>query len=53
MTTVAGLAPGERGTAALHRGAMVARSSSDDLILRSSSVPVTLVPRSAGLSHVP
>ncbi len=31
MTTVAGLTPGERGTAALHLGAMVARSNGDDL----------------------
>ena len=31
MTTVVGLAPGERGTAALHLGAMVARSNGDDL----------------------
>ena len=31
MTTVAGLTPGERGNAALHLGAMVARSNGDDL----------------------
>ena len=31
MTTVAGLTPGERGTAALHLGAMVARANGDDL----------------------
>lgn len=31
MTVVAGLTPGERGTAALHLGAMVARSNGDDL----------------------
>ena len=31
MTTVAGLTPGERGDAALHLGAMVARSNGDDL----------------------
>lgn len=31
MTTVAGLTPGERGTAALHLGAMIARSNGDDL----------------------
>ena len=31
MTTVAGLTPGERGTAALHLGAMLARSTGDDL----------------------
>jgi nucleotide-binding universal stress UspA family protein len=31
VTTVAGLTPGERGDAALHLGAMVARSNGDDL----------------------
>lgn len=31
MTTVAGLTPGERGNAALHLAAMVARSDGDDL----------------------
>ena len=31
MTTVAGLTPGERGDAALHLGAVVARSTGDDL----------------------
>lgn len=31
MTTVAGLTPGERGDAALHLGALVARSNGDDL----------------------
>ena len=31
MTTVVGLTPGERGDAALHLGAMVARSNGDDL----------------------
>ena len=31
MTTVAGLTPGERGDAALHLAAMVARSNGDDL----------------------
>ena len=31
MTTVAGLTPGEHGHAALHLGAMVARSNGDDL----------------------
>jgi nucleotide-binding universal stress UspA family protein len=31
VTTVAGLTPGERGNAALHLGAMVARSNGDDL----------------------
>jgi nucleotide-binding universal stress UspA family protein len=31
MTTVVGLAPGEQGTAALHLGAMLARSAGDDL----------------------
>ena len=32
VTTVVGLAPGEHGNAALHLGAMVARSAGDDLV---------------------
>ncbi|WP_138732269.1 universal stress protein [Modestobacter excelsi] len=33
MTTVIGLAPNERGAAAVHLGSMLARSSSDDVVL--------------------
>lgn len=33
MTTLIGLAPGERGTAALHLGAMMARSAEDPLVV--------------------
>jgi nucleotide-binding universal stress UspA family protein len=35
MTTVIGLAPNERGAAAVHLGAMLARSISDDLVVVS------------------